>query len=367
MRKALLRMVRFGWSCARVCKVFEIAPRTFDRYKKKCMENGGAPTRQATEARSKITPAGHHFLVNFVQQHNTATLKQFQMQYQKEFNVELHPSTIYRHLLQHCRVSLKRSMQYPEDRNSEETKTKRKNFIIDNIDTKKVIYQRNCVFLDEASVYATMKRNYAWSAIGQPARAEVPTIRSTSKTLLAAICSTGLVDAIIRNSKGGTTSYDFLAFVKAVAQQLKEENKGKGYYFVCDNASIHRTAHVREAIEEEGHYLLLLPPYSPFLNPIEEFFSKVKALYKQDPLFDLMEIVPESFPQYNSENDESDDEQEAIEDVDAKELLDDQIQSSPIVERLTWALSEVTIGDYQNWVNHSVTFFDKCRDRADNL
>jgi transposase len=36
---------------------------------------------------------------------------------------------------------------------------------------------------------------------------------------------------------------------------------------------------VRELIEQEGaSVVLLLPPYSPDFNPIEEAFSKVKGL-----------------------------------------------------------------------------------------
>jgi transposase len=35
---------------------------------------------------------------------------------------------------------------------------------------------------------------------------------------------------------------------------------------------------IRELIEERGYELMALPPYSPDYNPIEEAFSKIKAL-----------------------------------------------------------------------------------------
>jgi transposase len=41
-----------------------------------------------------------------------------------------------------------------------------------------------------------------------------------------------------------------------------------------------RSAGVREAIEARGAILLYLPPYSPDLNPIEQAFSKLKALLR---------------------------------------------------------------------------------------
>ncbi|WP_265685746.1 transposase, partial [Verminephrobacter eiseniae] len=43
----------------------------------------------------------------------------------------------------------------------------------------------------------------------------------------------------------------------------------------------HKVSGVREAIEGVGATLRYLPPYSPDLNPIEKFFSKLKALLRK--------------------------------------------------------------------------------------
>jgi transposase len=48
-----------------------------------------------------------------------------------------------------------------------------------------------------------------------------------------------------------------------------------------DNATIHKVAGVAEAIEAIGAKLLYLPQYSPDLNPIEQAFSKLKALLRK--------------------------------------------------------------------------------------
>jgi transposase len=51
---------------------------------------------------------------------------------------------------------------------------------------------------------------------------------------------------------------------------------------MMDNLSAHKGEKVRELIEERGCELLLyLPPYSPDLNPIEQAFSKMKALMRK--------------------------------------------------------------------------------------
>ena len=47
--------------------------------------------------------------------------------------------------------------------------------------------------------------------------------------------------------------------------------------FVVNNASIHNNALFRQGLNASGHLLLHLPPYSPFINPIENLFSKWKG------------------------------------------------------------------------------------------
>jgi transposase len=49
----------------------------------------------------------------------------------------------------------------------------------------------------------------------------------------------------------------------------------------CHALASTRSPGVREAIEARGATLLYLPPYSPGLNPIEQFFSKLKALLRK--------------------------------------------------------------------------------------
>jgi transposase len=50
---------------------------------------------------------------------------------------------------------------------------------------------------------------------------------------------------------------------------------------VMDNLTAHKGSRVRELVEERGCELLYLPPYSPDFSPIEEAFSKVKAVLKK--------------------------------------------------------------------------------------
>jgi transposase len=69
----------------------------------------------------------------------------------------------------------------------------------------------------------------------------------------------------------------FLAYVEQIlAPTLK-----RGDIVIMDNVSVHKVAGVREAIAARGASLFYLPPYSPDLNPIEQFFSKLKAILRK--------------------------------------------------------------------------------------
>jgi transposase len=54
-----------------------------------------------------------------------------------------------------------------------------------------------------------------------------------------------------------------------------------GDIVILDNLSSHKVSGVEEAIRATGATLPYLPPYSPDFNPIEKFFSKLKALLRK--------------------------------------------------------------------------------------
>lgn len=65
----------------------------------------------------------------------------------------------------------------------------------------------------------------------------------------------------------------FLAYV----EQVLAPTLNPGDIVVMDNLPAHKGAAVRTAIEARGASLLLLPPYSPDFNPIENAFAKFKS------------------------------------------------------------------------------------------
>jgi len=75
----------------------------------------------------------------------------------------------------------------------------------------------------------------------------------------------------------------FMNFMTTLLEEM-EKNDMVGYNIVLDNCSIHHTDLLKELVESCGHKLVYLPPYSPFLNPTEECWGKIKNRFERQKL-----------------------------------------------------------------------------------
>ena len=129
------------------------------------------------------------------------------------------------------------------------------------------------VFVDEMGTNTSLTPQYAWSRRGERAHARVPRNWGANVTLLASMSVRGMGPCLA--VEGPTTEAVFEAYLeRALAPSLCP-----GQVVVMDNLSSHKGSRVRELIETRGCELVYLPPYSPDLNPIEEAFAKLKALF----------------------------------------------------------------------------------------
>jgi transposase len=136
---------------------------------------------------------------------------------------------------------------------------------------------RRLVFVDESGFNTSMTRLRARAPKGKRAYGKVPRNRGKNTTLIAAITLEGAVGESMTVEEA-TDTETFEAYVEHfLAPSLCE-----GQVVVLDGLGAHRPKRIRELIEERGAELLFLPSYSPDLNPIEEAFSKIKALVRKE-------------------------------------------------------------------------------------
>jgi transposase len=135
---------------------------------------------------------------------------------------------------------------------------------------------KRLVFVDESGFNTSMTRLRARAPKGKRAYGKVPRNRGKNTTLIASITLEGTMDASM-TVEGATDALAFEAYVEHfLAPSLCE-----GQVVVLDGLGAHRTQKVEELIEGRGADVVFLPSYSPDLNPIEEAFSKIKALVRK--------------------------------------------------------------------------------------
>jgi transposase len=81
--------------------------------------------------------------------------------------------------------------------------------------------------------------------------------------------------------QGSTDSVVFETFIEQLLPYCGKWPEPRSV-LVMDNASFHRSDRIDQLCAAAGVKLLYLPPYSPDLNPIEEFFAELKSFIKRN-------------------------------------------------------------------------------------
>lgn len=71
------------------------------------------------------------------------------------------------------------------------------------------------------------------------------------------------------------------ASFEAYVEQMLIAELPAGSVVVMDNLSAHKIPRVARLFEQAGITLRFLPPYSPDFNPIEQMWSKIKAILRR--------------------------------------------------------------------------------------
>ena len=131
------------------------------------------------------------------------------------------------------------------------------------------------VFIDETWASTNMARRYGRAPRGERLRVGVPHGHWKTTTFVAGLRLSGMVAPMVLD--GPINSVSFQAYV----DQVLVPELRPGDIVIMDNLGSHKGGGVRDAIEAAGASLLYLPPYSPDFNPIENAFSKLKALLRK--------------------------------------------------------------------------------------
>lgn len=131
------------------------------------------------------------------------------------------------------------------------------------------------MYLDESGIDDNDVYPYAWGIKGERIYGIKCADRKKRLSFISALHQGNLFAPFV--FEGMCTRKLFEAYVERVlVPSLKP-----GQTVVMDNASFHKGGSIKQLIENAKCNLLYLTPYSPDLNPIEHFWTKIKNLFRK--------------------------------------------------------------------------------------
>lgn len=132
---------------------------------------------------------------------------------------------------------------------------------------------------------------------GQRCRAPVPHGHWKTTTFTGALRLSGMTAPMVLDGPMNRAAF------QAYIEQVLVPTLRRGDTVILDNLPAHKGADVRRAVEAAGATLRYLPPYSPDFNPIENAFSKLKALLRKAAartIDSLWDAIRDALPQFTA-------------------------------------------------------------------
>ncbi|TBT99772.1 DDE-like endonuclease, partial [Hamiltosporidium magnivora] len=200
-------------------------------------------------------------LQSYVDLECTKTLYELAEWVKCTLHVDVSTSTIDR-ALREFHYTLKRVTLVSERRNTLSTIELRTNYATSFRELEVDNDDKNFVFLDEVGRGRNMR--------GESAYLSVTAARSRNISVVAAMNKYGMIYYKIHER--AVNGEDFKLFIKEINESCQRQGILTPI-FVMDNARIHHYRGLNDDEEIASYRIKYLPPYSPFLNPIENVFS----------------------------------------------------------------------------------------------
>jgi transposase len=126
------------------------------------------------------------------------------------------------------------------------------------------------VYIDESGFATDMPRTHGYAPTGKPCIGRQDWNAKGRINVIGALLGGLLLTASLFDC-----SINSEVFHSWVEQDLLPKLPAKSV-IVMDNATFHKRQDTQQVIEDAGHTLEFLPPYSPDLNPIEKKWAQVK-------------------------------------------------------------------------------------------
>lgn len=217
------------------------------------------------------------YLKSCIDEDASITLESLRSKLKEVFNLSVCTKTVDNYI-DRFSYSFKRTSILPAKRNDEKALNARAIYAQAFLDILSKFDEANLFFVDEVGFNIALRSSKGRSLRGTRAIQIVSQLRARNISVCCAMNKN-----TIFKYHAQTTSYNIVTFQSFVESLITDiESLGYGHsVLIMDNVPFHKSLVIRQMVEDRGHQLLFLPPYSPFCNPIENMFSKWKQNIRQ--------------------------------------------------------------------------------------
>lgn len=238
--------------------------------------------------RKSLEPEDKNFIKNLIDENCSITINSIKDKLHTDLNKEVSRSTITR-AISNFEYTYKMVCRIPEKRNDETVFEIRKQYAMEYMRLLTETNQNKILFIDEVGFNITMRSRKGRSKKNTRAIQIVKNIRSRNISVCCCLSINGIVH--YKTQDHAFNEVAFYDYIKELLEILQSNNPNSKYVLIMDNVPFHKNAAIKDLIIESGHNLKLLPPYSLFLNPIENMFSKSKNFVKQSRVNNEEELI----------------------------------------------------------------------------
>jgi transposase len=292
IREKIISAFENGNSSQKIAEIFDCNRVTVDRIIAAYITEGRVEAKPRGGCRPKTLTTEHEKAIRkYISQDCSITLERIVQRLFEDFGIVIAKSTVDRRI-DEFNFTIKRVRRLPEKRNDKDVIEKRFIYAHEFLSLIPQEDGTNIFFVDEVGFYASMRSKSGRSPRGQRAVQVVPNLRTRNISICCAISKQGTFF-----HKKQSFPFNKESFNQYILELLEKfEEKGlKNVILIMDNVRFHRNVEVQEKITASGHYIKFLPPYSPFLNPIENLFSQLKQIVRsgnpknEDELINLID------------------------------------------------------------------------------
>ena len=283
----LAECYRRGLDMEVIGELIGLKSRSTRRWIKKIQENNGNTPllRKRGGAYHKIvTKEMKDRMIQMVEEKTDITLEEIRTQILSEFPAvgknKLCLSTIWNHLDGEL-ITTKEIRYVAAQANSPENLQARINYVneISRLDNEILK-----IYIDETNITILTRRKIGRSRAETRAVRHVPLNGCSKINIIHSVCA-NIGNVYTEKDTTSLNAERFETYIMNLINHLKNNFPEQKCCLIMDNAPIHRQNKIREIIscpENQNKYsLIMLPKYSPFLNPIENVFSQLKSEIKK--------------------------------------------------------------------------------------